>query len=131
MTRAERANQYAAPPRPDLAELANAEAEADGTAFRRPQTTKFVLEESHSKHAEMLARTNPLMAAAILKEINDGIQKFHDGIYGGDLWLSQRKLAEDIYKELNRDKADSFLRYKEKFLNFSVVVGNIGYSGNI
>jgi len=131
MTRAERANQYAAPPRPDLAELANAEAEADGTAFRRPQTTKFVLEESHSKHAEMLARTNPLMAAAILKEINDGIQKFHDGIYGGELFACEKQLAEDIDRELNRDKADSFRLYRDKFLNFSVVIGNMGYCGDI
>ena len=55
----------------------------------------------------MLVSRHPAMAAAVLKEINDGIQRFHDGIYGGDLWLSQRKLAEDIYKELNRDKVDS------------------------
>jgi hypothetical protein len=53
----------------------------------------------------MLARRDPLMAGAILKEINDGIQRFHDGVYGGDLWLSQRKLAEDIYKELNLIKS--------------------------
>lgn len=115
----------------NLAGIANAEMAADGTLLAHHQTRKYILEESHSKHAQMLAERDPAMAAAILKEINDGIQRFHDGIYGGDLWLSQRKLAEDIYKELNRDKIDSFLRYKDKFLNFSVVVGNIGYSGNI
>jgi len=117
-----------------LAELAAEEAIIDnrqGMGYGRHQTLKFVLEESHSKHAEMLARAHPLMAAAILREINDGIQRFHDGLYGGDLWLSQRKLAEDVYKELVKPKPGSLFDYKDKFLNFSVVVGNIGYAGNV
>merc|ERR1719217_1686074 len=113
-----------------MAGLASAEMAVDGLS-RAYQTKKYVLAEEHSRHAQQLIRRNPPMAAAILREINDGIQRFHDGIYGGNLWLSQKKLAEDIYKELNRDKVDSFFPYRNKFLNFSVVVGNIGFSGNI
>jgi len=109
--------------------LANLEGAYNG--YSRPQTTKFVLAEEHSRHAQQLIARNPLMAAAILREINDGVQKFHDGIYGGDLLISQKKLGEDIYKELHRDKDGSFFPYRTKFLNFSVVVGNIGFSGDI
>merc|ERR1719409_2206656 len=108
--------------------LANAEMDFDGRS-RGHQTKKYILAEEHSRHAQQLARRNPPMAAAILREINDGIQRFHDGIYGGDLWLSQRKIAEDIYKEFNRDKDGSFFPYRNKFLNISVVIGNIGFSG--
>lgn len=118
------------PLRSDMVGLANVEMAADGLS-RPAQTSKFILAQEHSKHAMQLAQKNPMMAAAILREINDGIQRFHDGVYQGDLWLCQRKLTEDIYKELHRDKDGSFLPYKEKFLNFSVVVGHIGYSGNI
>lgn len=99
--------------------------------FKGARTTKYIMEESHSKHAEMLARTNPLIAAAILREINDGVQKFHDGIYGGELFLCEKKLAEDIDQELNREKEGSFFNYRDKFLNFSVVIGNMGYCGDI
>lgn len=118
------------PTKSDMVDLANAEMSADGLS-RGHQTKKFILAEEHSRHAQQLARRNPPMAAAILREINDGIQRFHDGIYGGDLWLSQRKIAEDIYKEFNRDKDGSFFPYRNKFLNISVVIGNIGFSGNI
>lgn len=118
------------PMHPDTASLANAEMAIDGLS-RAHQTKKYILAEEHSRHAAQLARQNPLMAAAILREINDGIQKFHDGVYMGDLWQSHKALAEDIYKELNRDKDGSFLPYKSKFLNFSIVIGNIGFSGDI
>jgi hypothetical protein len=110
--------------------LANLEG-ASLNGYSRYQTMKLILAEEHSRHAQQLAARNPLMAAAILREINDGIQKFHDGIYGGDLLLSQKKLGEAIYKELHRDKDGSFLPFRNKFLNFSVVVGNIGFSGDI
>merc|ERR1719235_445603 len=71
------------------------------------------------------------MAASILREINDGIQKFHDGRFGGDIYMAEKRLAEDIDTELNRDKDGSFFRYRDKFLNFSTVIGNMGYCGDI
>lgn len=117
--------------RPDLVGLAEEEMLVDGGAYRRAQTPKYILEESHSKHAELLAKQNPAMAAAVLREINDGIQRFHDGVYAGDIFGSEKKLAEDIDKELNRDKDGSFWRWRDKFLNFSVVIGNMGYCGDI
>merc|ERR1719262_672887 len=45
-------------------------------------------------------------------------------------WL-RKKLAEDIDKELHRDKEGSLLPFREKFLNFSVLVGNMAYDGDI
>jgi len=110
-----------------LGDLADYQMLADGD-YRGMRTGKMILGESHSRHAVLLAQRNPMLAAAILREINDGIQRFHDGSYGGDLWLSQRKLAEDIYRSLN---SGSFAPYRSKFLNFTITVGNTGYAGNM
>jgi len=88
-----------------------------------------VMEERHSPPGEILAQRQPELLAAVLREVRQGIQKFHDGAYGGDLNSSQKRLAEDIYQQLSADKDGSFWGYRDKFLNFSVAVGPIAYDG--
>jgi len=97
----------------------------------RTSPPKFILEESHSKQASLLARQNPPMTTALLREIDDGLQKFHNGTFGEEIWLAQTACAKDIFEQLHLDKDGSFLYFKDKFLNFSVVVGNISFSGDI
>lgn len=90
-----------------------------------------VLQERHSPPGEILAQRQPELLAAVLREVRQGIQKFHDGAYGGDLNASQKRLAEDIYQQLSADKDGSFWGYRDKFLNFSVAVGPIAYDGHL
>jgi len=91
----------------------------------------MILAEAHSKETQILTSQFPSLSDAVVREIRNGIRKFHDGVYGADLDVSQKKLAEDIYAQLCVDRPDSFWSYRDKFTNFSVAVGPISFSGSI
>jgi len=91
----------------------------------------MILAEAHSKETQILTSQFPGLSDAVVREIRNGIRKFHDGVYGADLDASQKKLAEDIYAQLCIDRPDSFWSYRDKFANFSVAVGPISFAGSI
>lgn len=91
----------------------------------------FLLSEAHSKHADFFLRSHPSVSAAVRREIQQGIGKFHDGAYGGDLDLSQKKLAEDIHRSIVSDREGIFHPVRNNFSNISVAVGPVAYDGDL
>lgn len=91
----------------------------------------LLLSEAPSRHSELLLRSHPSLAAAVRREIQQGVGKFHDGAFGGDLDLSQRKLAEDIHRSLVLDREGIFHNVRDKFSNLSVAVGPVPYDGDL
>jgi len=91
----------------------------------------LLLSEAPSRHTELLFRTHPSIAAAVRREIQQGVGKFHDGVYGGAFDLSQKKLAEDIHRSLVLDREGVFHNARDHFSNLSVAVGPVAYDGDL
>lgn len=92
---------------------------------------KELLAEAHSAETYDLIRRFPGLADAVVKDIRQGIRKFHDGFYGADFGVSQQKLAKDIYAQYCLDRPDSFWGYIDNFHKFTVVVGPMAYAGSL
>lgn len=101
------------------------------SAFDDVAASNLLLSEAHSRHTDPLLRSHPSVAAAVRREIQQGIGKFHDGAYGGDLDLSQKKLAEDIHRSLALDREGTFHNVRDRFSNISVAVGPVAYDGDL
>jgi len=91
----------------------------------------LLLSEAHSKHADFFLRSHPSISAAVRREIQQGIGKFHDGAYGGDFDLSQKKLAEDIHRSMVLDREGIFHNVRDNFTNISVAIGPVAYDGDL
>jgi hypothetical protein len=93
--------------------------------------SNLLLSEAPSRHAELLFRSHPPIAAAVRREILQGIGKFHDGAYGGAFDLSQKALAEDIHRSIVLDREGIFNNSRGHFSNISVAVGPVAYDGDL
>jgi hypothetical protein len=93
--------------------------------------SNLLLSEAPSRHADLLFRHHPSVAAAVRREILQGIGKFHDGAYGGAFDLSQKNLAEDIHRSLLLDREGVLHGARGHFSNLSVAVGPVAYDGDL
>lgn len=112
----------------ELQELGPASRPLKANAFIRPNDN-IVITEAHSMQAQLLSQRHPQLAVVVQREIRNGCLKFNDGFFGADAGVSQRRLAEDIYTQLDLDTDGFFGR--DRFVNFSVAVGPIAYAGSI
>lgn len=85
-----------------------------------------ILEEAHSQQAEILARRHPHLAATVIRELEQGVSKWHDGAFGADA-SSQRRLADDLDRRLNTGALGG---YRDRHCNFIVEVGPVPHSGS-